>query len=116
MSFIISKVNVPISPEQELRLKSGIGKAIECVPGKTESLLMLGFEAGYSLYLRGDNRQSMVYITVAVFANPDHHGYEQMSQIIAQLFYNTLGIDPIRIFIKYEDISCWSVADRVFIH
>lgn len=116
MPFIISKVNVPISPEQELRLKVGLGKAIECVPGKTEASLMLGFEPGYSLYLRGDNSQSMAYITVAVFANPAQQGYEQFSRMITQLFNETLDIDPSRIFIKYEDISCWSVAGCVFSH
>lgn len=36
MPFITSRINVPLSEEQEARLVSGLGKAIEFVPGKTE--------------------------------------------------------------------------------
>ncbi|WP_051556786.1 hypothetical protein [Pseudomonas sp. CHM02] len=74
---------------------------------------MLEFEAECSLYLRGDNSEPMGYITVAVFANPDQRGYAQLSPMIAKLFHETLGIDPTSVFIKYEDISCWSIAGHV---
>lgn len=112
MPFIISRVNVPVTSEQEIQLKAGLGKAIELVPGKSEALLMLGFEANYHLYLRGDSSDPMAYITVAVFSNPKHLGYQQLSQAIALLFQTTLGIDPKRIYINYEDIPSWSVAGQ----
>ena len=114
MPFIISRVNIPLSEEQETALKAGLGQAISLVPGKSEASLMLGFEDSYHLYLRGDNSQPMAYITVAVFSNHGHHGYEQLSEAISQLFHRVLDIDPLRIFINYEDIPAWSVAGRTF--
>ena len=114
MPFITTRINVPLMKEQETRLASGLGKAIEIVPGKTEASLLLGFEDNCHLYLRGDESQPMAYITVAVFGNPFHCGYEQLSQAIAQLFHETLGIDHTRIFIKYEDIPSWSIGGRTF--
>lgn len=114
MPFIISKVNVPVTHEQERRLAAGFGEAIAVVPGKTEASLMLGFEANSRLYLRGDDDLPMAYVTVAVFGNAGHRGYEQLSFAIARLFHETLGIDPNRIFVKYEDIPVWSVAGRTF--
>lgn len=114
MPFITSKVNVPLSLQQQEQLKSGLGKAIECVPGKSEASLMIEFEAGCSFYLRGDNSHSMAHVTVAMFGNPDHLGYEHLSLAIARLFHRTLGIDPTRIYIKYEDIPAWSVAGQLF--
>ena len=44
MPFIKAKVSCPISPEQEIELKSRMGKAIELVPGKSEEYLLLEFE------------------------------------------------------------------------
>ena len=44
MPFIKAKVSCPISQEQESELKTGIGKAIELVPGKSEEYLLLEFE------------------------------------------------------------------------
>lgn len=114
MPFIISRVNIPLSDEQETTLKIGLGQAISLVPGKSEASLMLGFEDAYRLYLAGDNSQPMAYITVAVFGNHGHCGYEQLSKAISQLFHRVLGIDPRRIFINYEDIAAWGVAGRTF--
>ena len=112
MPFILTKINVPLSREQEIRLKTGLGKAIECVPGKSENSLLLSFEDNCRLYLRGDDRQPMAYITVAVFGNPHQSGYEGLSLAIAQLFQQTLEIDPASIYIRYEDIPSWSVSGR----
>ncbi|HID2523632.1 phenylpyruvate tautomerase MIF-related protein [Klebsiella pneumoniae] len=115
MPFIISRVNIPLSHEQEMALKAGLGQAISLVPGKSEASLMLGVEDAYHLYLNGDNAQPMAYITVAVFSNRCHRGYEQLSMAICQIFHRVLEIDPARIFINYEDIPAWSVAGRAFI-
>lgn len=114
MPFIISRVNIPLSDEQETALKAGLGQAISLVPGKSEASLMLGFEDSYHLYLNGENSLPMAYITVAVFSNHCHRGYGQLSGAISQLFHCILDIDPARIFINYEDIPAWSVAGRTF--
>lgn len=53
MPFIISKVNVSISDEQELQLKKLLGRAIELIPGKNENYLMVSFEQNCKIYLRG---------------------------------------------------------------
>ena len=43
MPFVRTKVSCPITEEQEIRLKSGLGKAIELISGKTEEYLMSFF-------------------------------------------------------------------------
>ena len=44
MPFIKVKTSCPITNEQEVRIKSLMGKAIELVPGKSEEYLLLEFE------------------------------------------------------------------------
>ena len=44
MPFIGSRVTVKISPEKEEIIKKRLGKAIELLPGKSESFVMVGFE------------------------------------------------------------------------
>lgn len=114
MPFIISRVSSPLSDEQENALKAGLGQAISLIPGKSEASLMLGIEDSYRLYLSGDHSLPMAYITVAVFSNRNHRGYEQLSEAISELFYRVLDIDPQRIFINYEDIPAWGVAGWTF--
>lgn len=75
---------------------------------------MLDFEDMCRLHLRGDGSQPMVYVVVAVFGNCDHQGFGELSLAIARLFLETLDINPANVFIKYDDIECWSVSGRTF--
>ena len=61
MPFIISRISIPVSREQELELKAWLGKAIELVPGKSEEYLLLGFEDNCRLWLRGDDSEPIAY-------------------------------------------------------
>lgn len=110
MPFIISRTNCGISREQELQLKSRLGKAIELVPGKSEQYLMLGFEPDCHLYLRGDDSQPMAYIEVSIWGNEGHLGYDLLTAEITRIFHDVLDIAPENIYLRYSDIPVWGVA------
>jgi len=110
MPFIISKVTPKITEEQEQALKTRLGKAIELVPGKSEEYLLLGFEDGYHLYLRGDKSQPIAYIQANIFGNEDHLGYDAFSLEVAKIFHEVLEIPEDRIYINYTDIPDWAVG------
>ena len=61
MPFIISRASGQISREQEIRLKTELGKAIELGPGKSEQYLLLGFQDKYHLWLRSDDSERLVF-------------------------------------------------------
>ena len=98
MPFIMSKVNIPISDEQEIQLKSRLGKAIELLPGLSEEYLMAGFEENYHIYLRGDNSKPVAYIEVSIFGNEAHYGYDKLTAEIAKIFNEVLNINPKNIY------------------
>lgn len=109
MPFIKAKISCPVSPEQELKLKTGMGKAIELVPGKSEEYLLLEFEDMSRLWLRGKNDEPIAYIGAAIFGNEPHYGYHVFTAEVTNLFSNVLSIRPEHIYIKYEDITAWGV-------
>ena len=41
MPFIISRVNIAVTDEQEEKIKAALGRAIELVPGKTENIYVM---------------------------------------------------------------------------
>ena len=55
MPYIDAKVNVSITAEQEKELKTRLGKAIEIIPGKSESWLMIAFEDACNYRYLGHN-------------------------------------------------------------
>ena len=74
MPFVIARVNVSVSREQEREIKTILGRAIELVPGKSEQYLMLGFEGDYHFWLRGEDSRPAAYIEVRIFGNEGHLG------------------------------------------
>lgn len=110
MPFILAKTNLSISAEQEITLKTGLGKLIELIPGKSEKYLLVGFESNYHLYLQGQNSYPIAYIETSIFGNEEHMGQNEFAQGVTQLFGQVLGIKPQHIYIKFNDISSWSVG------
>lgn len=110
MPFIIARVNVPVSTTQEAEIKTRMGRAIELVPGKNESYLMLGIEDNYHFYLRGDGSQKAAYIEASIFGNEDHAGFDAFAAAMTEIFRQVLGIQPENIYVKFDDIKAWSVG------
>ena len=110
----MTKVNVPVDAEQEIKLKSRLGKAMELLPGLSEKYLLAGFESNQHFYLRGDNKEPIAYIEVNVFGNENHIGYEDFSAAITKIFVDELKISPMNIYIKFSDIAAWSVGGIFF--
>jgi len=107
MPFINSKVNIKILPEQETQLKTKLGKAIELIPGKSESWLMLSFEDDCKLYFKGENSCKIAYVEVKVFGAEDKVAFEKMTVAICEIYNEVLGIAPDKIYVKYETVSNW---------
>ncbi len=93
-------------------LKKRLGQAIANVPGKSEEVLMVGFQDNYSLYLRGNGDEPLAYIEVAIFGTEHHLGYQGLNADITQAFYDVLGIEPDHLYIKYDDITSWGVQGQ----
>ena len=112
MPFLRSKVNCPVSPRQEIRLKELLGEAVGLIPGKSEESLLLDFEDRCRLWLRGKNSEPAAYIEAAVFASESHAGYPAFSARVAQIYEEVLGIPPENLYIRYEDIPAFSTAGQ----
>lgn len=108
----MTRTNVSINKEQELALKQRLGLAIANVPGKSEDVLMVGFDDEFPLYLRGDGSQPSAYIEVSIFGTEHHQGYEGLNRDITQAFYDVLKINPNHLYIKYDDITAWGVQGQ----
>lgn len=112
MPFIMSRTNVKLPKNKELALKKQLGLAIASVPGKSEDVLMVGFQDNYPLYLRGNGDEPLAYIEVSIFGTEDHIGHPLLNQKITEAFYEILGIKPDHLYIKYDDISSWGVQGQ----
>lgn len=114
MPFIHTMSSTAISPEQEKAMKARMGKAISIIPGKSEGWLMLGFEDSCHLYFKGSNELPSAFIEVKLFGKASADAYERLTAELTEIVSSELGIPSDRIYVKYEEVSCWGFNGRNF--
>ena len=112
MPYISTKVNVPISGQQQTQLKESFGKAIETLPGKSEGWLMLSFEENCHLYFKGDDTQKLAFVEVKLFGGANGQAYEAMTKELTDILHRILEIPSENIYIKYEETKYWGWNGR----
>ena len=107
MPFIQTKTNVVIPREKELVLKARFGKAIECIPGKTENWLMLDFADQCHLYFRGDGEQAAAMLEVKIFGSASDDAYDHLTAALTEIMTEELQIPADHVYVKYEEVEHW---------
>ena len=105
--MISTKTTTQITAEQELILKEKLGKAIEILPGKTETWLMLGFEENCKLWFRGDNSKPLAYVEVSALGKISPDSAKKLTAEICDILKTVLGIEGDGVYVKYEETDKW---------
>lgn len=107
MPFIEAKVNIEISKEKEIIIKTKLGQAIELLPGKTEKWLMISMEDNCNMYFKGSNELQIAFIEVKLYGSQNKEAYNKLTKAITDIFYEELNINPSNLYVKYEEIDNW---------
>lgn len=107
MPYISTRTNVAVTKEKEISIKEKLGKAIELIPGKTESWLMCEFEGEKSLYFKGESDVNIAFVEVKIFGKSTASAYEKLTERITRIISEELNIPPDKLYIKYEEVSVW---------
>ena len=107
MPYIRTRLSAPLTAEQELSLKSKLGKAVENLPGKTENWLMAEFCDNCRLWFAGDNSSPAAMVEVALFGKAPAAAYDKMTADLTAILAEELGIAPDRVYVKYEETPYW---------
>ena len=106
MPYIATTSNVSISGRKKEAIKERMGKAIELIPGKTESWLMLSFRDNVSMYFKGDDEPCAI-CQVKLFGTADEEAYANLTEALTDIIREELDIDPDRVYVAYEEINTW---------
>ena len=107
MPYISTKTTVAISKENEVAITAKLGKAIELIPGKNESWLMLSFEGESNMYFRGKDDMPLAYVEVKIFGKSTKEAYEALTGAVTKILHEELGIPREGIYVRYEEVYHW---------
>lgn len=107
MPYINAKTTVTINPEKREVIKKKFGQAIELVPGKSESWLMVSFDDNSTMYFKGSDENPLAYVEVKILGKASEDSYRKLTKAITEIIYEELLIKPECIYVKYEEVTTW---------
>ena len=106
MPCIQVHTNVKISHEREINIKTRLGKAIEVVPGKSESWLMIAIRDDVRVYFKGTDAPA-AFVDVSVYGRDDARAFNDLTAQICDILNDELDIPANRIYVKYSATANW---------
>ena len=114
MPFINVKVNIPLTEEKRIAVKTALGKSIEAM-GKSEDYLMVGFEENVPLYFAGEKEEKCAFVDVRVFGEVDPKQADDMTKLICQTLEMVLGIPASKTYVTYQGFTDWGWNGKNFL-
>ncbi len=113
MPFIDARLTVPVSEEQQERLKTAFGQAITALH-KTETYLMVSVAGNAPLWLGGRKLDKGAYVAVSLFGSAPADAYEKMTGKICDILADQLAIPGDAVYVTYHPISDWGWSGSNF--
>ena len=106
LPFIHTRVNRPVSQEQEKKLAQLLGRAVSAL-GKSENWLMLQFDDNCRLYFKGDCQKPLAFVNVKLYGGAGRDAYQAMTGQVTEILKEVLSIPAENIYVEYEETDHW---------
>ena len=107
MPFIEVKTSAALTAEKCEAIKSGLGKAISLIPGKSESWLMVEVTPDCKIWFRGDDSADSAMVRVAVYGSVSDRDASKLTAEITRILGAEAGISPDRVYVSYSEHDKW---------
>ena len=107
MPYIEANLSCKLTDDKIDKLKSGFGKAIECIPGKTESWLMVNIRDNSKMFFKGNCDNETAFISVEIFGEATEKDYSDLTYEITALISSVAGVPSNRIYVNYREVDKW---------
>jgi phenylpyruvate tautomerase PptA (4-oxalocrotonate tautomerase family) len=106
MPLIAVRTSLTLDDNQKETIKSGLGKAIALLPGKSEPVLMVDISDGHTMYWAGEKRE-LAHVDLRMMGVSDFSNKAEFTLAIYQLFHETLGLQNDEVFVFINERTSW---------
>ena len=106
MPFVCVKTNRKLDDVKKEELKTGLGKYIELLPGKSENWLMVEIDDDKELYFKG-SKEPAAMIEVKMFGGANQNSLENFTREVTKFASSQLEVSSSRIYISYFATIDW---------
>ena len=107
MPYIEAKFSKELDKATTEALKCGFGKAIECIPGKRATWLMVNIEDGKNIFFKGNKDDDSAYLSVSIFGKANKKDYDNLTSELCKIITESTGTPSSRTYITYSEYDKW---------
>jgi phenylpyruvate tautomerase PptA (4-oxalocrotonate tautomerase family) len=113
MPYIDVNISNKLSEKEEEVLKSKLGELISIIPGKTEDVLMIGINDGYTIYFSGQRKEKVAYVNIKLFKEAAFQHKAAFVEKVAQFLESEYGVTANNLFITFGEYDSWGVNGKL---
>ncbi|MBQ8552043.1 MAG: hypothetical protein IJ428_04430 [Clostridia bacterium] len=114
MPYINMKVGKKLTEEKMIELKAALGKAIEAIPGKSETYLMVCIEDDQKIWLAGDDTTPKAFFDVRILGKARSEDFSRMTGELCRICSDLLGIAGADVYVTYSEYADWGWNGKNF--
>lgn len=107
MPYINVNISKTLSDGEKDTLKAKLGELITIIPGKSESVLMIGINDGYTIYFSGEKKDKVAFLDIRLYKQSDFEYKAEFTQKVFELFEKEYGITKENLFVNFGEYECW---------
>lgn len=107
MPCIQLTVSQKLTEQNKVTIKSRLGQAIQILPGKSESWLMVIIHDDACMYFKGNQNAPMAFADVSVYGNENGNAFNNLTMAICDILNEEIGTPADRIYVKYSATQHW---------
>ena len=107
MPYIRISTTHKLSEEKQAALVDSLGKALEAIPGKNASGLIVDIEDGKSMFRAGEKQESLVFADVRYFSNYKFQIKRKFTAAVFEAIGGVLGTSKEKMFLTITEYNNW---------
>ena len=113
MPFIDLKTTRKFNNEELVQLKFRLGEIISIIPGKSESVLMIGIDANSILYFSGKDDSDYAYVEIKLFGKAPFESKFRFTEALYELLEDEFAIPRNSVFLNFTEFDNWAYQGRL---
>lgn len=107
MPYMSMSTSKTLSKEQKDRLKSEFGRLVSLIPGKSEGVLMVAVNDGYTMYHKGEEADC-IHLDIRLFGNAEASDKERFALELFKVLEAETGVLKDNTIINFLEFTNWA--------
>jgi phenylpyruvate tautomerase PptA (4-oxalocrotonate tautomerase family) len=113
MPYVSITSSKKLSQEEKDTIKTEMGSLIGIVPGKSESVMMIGFLDGTDIFYAGAPKNNAAYISIHLFGACGLAEKKELTEKVFKLMEDKLGVANSDLFVTISEFANWGWQGRL---